>query len=347
MRARCSMRQSLLRLAGSILPISLTACAAASDLPIRGIEEPSGVTRVGDQLLIVGDDEPGAYYTIPVTGRETAFIALAPARLERHPLASGSSAFDLEGLGVLGDGRVVVLSERFPALFDEQGIVVAYGRSFVSLGGRGPEGVAILSQEDGSSRVAILWEGGYPEKELLPPELRQNALPALHPRVLLHRLPRDARDFTLAPTDVEAEVELQVPVPAGQEPYVQRFRAPDLVWHRLSIGDKEEWGWIVLLSSGWAEPPPPGSEEECTKTEKGQPLRWCHRILQRFATDGRPVGEPFDLDDVLPEAIRTANWEGLGWFVPGEKLVLVYDEALAAKRIDPQQAFVVKLPKGW
>ena len=40
-------------------------------------------------------------------------------------------------------------------------------------------------------------------------------------------------------------------------------------------------------------------------------------------------------------------WEGMGWFVPGESLVLVYDERLARRRIDPQEALVVPLPEGW
>jgi hypothetical protein len=346
MAARSPRLHRELMLAATFVASSLiTTCAA--EPPIPGIEEPSGVTRKGDKLLIVGDDEPGAYYSIPVTGSETGFIALAPSRLARHPLASGLAAFDLEAIGVLADGRTVVLSERFPALFDKRGMVVAYGRSFTSIGGRGPEGLAILPQDDGSSRVAVLWEGGYLEKDRLPPEMRTLALPALHPRVLIHRLPRDAREYEMTPSDIEGEVELQVPVPPGREPWAQRFRAPDLVWHRVKVGGKEQWGWIVLMSSAWDEQPTPGSEEECAKTEKGKPLRYCGRILQRFASDGKAVGEPFDLDDVLPEAIRTANWEGMGWLVPGEKLVMVYDEPLSAKRVDPQQAFVLSLPKGW
>jgi hypothetical protein len=343
-------RERVVRGAGGVVVAALlatmgTACAA--EPPIRGIEEPSGVTRHGDELLVVGDDEPGCYYSLPVTGSESTFIPLAPARLRRHPLASGTAAFDLEAIDVLADGRVVALSERLPGLFDENGLVVAYGKSFVSVGGRGPEGLAILPQDDGSSRVAVLWEGGYPEKDKLPPELADQELPAFRPRVLLHRLPGGATDFALGPEDVEAEVELAVPVPPGREPFAQRFRAPDLVWHRLTVGGKEEWGWIVLMSSGWDQPPAPGSEEECAKSENGKPLRWCNRILQRFTTDGQAVGDPFDLDDVLPEALRTANWEGLGWLVPGKKLVMVYDEPLAEKRIDPQQALVVALPKGW
>jgi hypothetical protein len=327
--------------------LACPACAGARRAP-AGIEEPSGVTRLGQELLVVGDDDHGVYYSLRVRGDESGLVPLAPATLGRHPLAAGPAAFDLEGVDVLADGRVVVLSERAPGLFDEAGTVVRYGRDLVELAGRGLEGLAVARNADGSSRVAVLWEGGYLEKQQLPPDLtRAGELPALRPRILVHRLLPGARDHVIVPEDVERTVELATPEPPGREPRAQRFRAPDLVWHRIPSEEGDEDGWIVLMSSGWNEPPEPGSIEECAQREDGKPLRWCHRWLQRFTLAGVAYGAPFDLDDVLPEPVRSANWEGLGWFAPGEKLVLVYDESVAERRLDPQRAFVMDLPAGW
>lgn len=349
MSTRAPIRFWLALALGTALAGSVALHAGAPEPPILGIEEPSGVRRQGDQLLVVGDEEPGTYYTMPVTGNEMGFLPLTPAKLTRHHLLSGLAAFDLESIDVLADGRVVVLSERFPGLFDEKGLVVQYPQRLLSFGGRGPEGVAVRPLDDGSSRVAVLWEGGYPEPGLIPPELKADECfrHALHPRVFVHRLPRGAESYALTKDDVEAEVELEPLLPPGKEPFVQRYRGTDLVWRELDVHGKKQWGWIVLLTSGWAEKPQPGSIEECRKTDHGEPLRWCGRFLQRFTMDGHPFGEPFDLDEVLPNSVSTANWEGLGWFVPGEKLVLVYDEPLAERRFDPQQAFVIDLPAGW
>jgi hypothetical protein len=119
------------------------------------------------------------------------------------------------------------------------------------------------------------------------------------------------------------------------------------VWHRWERDGVKSWGFIVLLSSGYAEVPAPGSTDECLRREAGEPRQYCHRWLQRFTLAGEPFGEPFDLDPVLPEPLRTANWEGLAWFVPGQSLVLVYDERLAQRRVDPQEAFILPLPAGW
>jgi hypothetical protein len=348
MPTRSPLRRWLVLAVGT-LSWPLAVRADAPEPPILGIEEPSGVRRVGDQLLVVGDEEPGTYYTMPVTGQETSFLPLAPAKLTRHHMASGLAAFDLESIDVLADGRVVVLSERLPGLFDEKGLVVQYPQRLMSFGGRGPEGVAVLPADDGSSRVAILWEGGYPEPAFIPPQLKADECVrhALHPRVFVHRLPRGAANYKLTKDDVEEEVELAPFLPPGKEPFAQRYRAPDLVWRELDVDGKKQWGWIVLLSSGWGEKPQPGSVEECRKTEHGEPLRWCGRFLQRFTMDGKPFGDAFDLDEILPNSVRSANWEGLGWFTPGHKLVIVYDESIAEKRLDPQQAYVFDLPAGW
>ena len=76
-------------------------------------------------------------------------------------------------------------------------------------------------------------------------------------------------------------------------------------------------GFIVLLSS--------------SRSPRGLKLpasaRFGPKVLQRFDLRGEPVGEPFDLGLPLKQAGSTIarNWEGLGWFEPGKKLMLVFD----------------------
>lgn len=309
-----------------------------------GIEEPSGVTHAGDSLLVVGDGDAGRWFACPVPAGARGLVPLAPPSLVSHRLSSARGATDLEAVDVLADGRVVVLSEDARALYDARGRVARYPADWEEVDGRGLEGLAVEPAAGGASRVAVLWEGGYHRTH------GTSGLAASRPRVLVHRLAPGARGAEPAPRDVERVVELRAPEPAGREPRAQRFRAPDLVWHRWTDAPSATpvEGWIVLLSSGWGEPPEPGSAEECaTVTADGRPRRWCHRWLQRFTLDGAPWGEPFDLDTILPESVRFANWEGLGWFEPGRALVLVYDEAVADRTVDPQQAFVLDLPPGW
>jgi hypothetical protein len=231
----------------------------------------------------------------------------------------------------------VVLSEDLHALLDDRGIVAVYDE-LTEKNGRGLEGLAVRDLGDGASRVAVVWDGGYPDG---------GGGGAQVPRIFVHDVPAGASGLKISPGNALAEVRLQLPLPAGAEPRAQRFRCPDLVWHRLRGDDPESWGFIVLLSSGWAVPPAAGSAEECPKRDDGRPLRWCYKWLQRFDGSGRPVGDPYDLDPAFPPPIRLSNWEGLGWFEPERSLVLVYDESVAEKVLDPQEAIVVALPEGW
>ena len=335
---------------GFVVLLAVAGCAVAGGRhpEIAGIEEASGITRAGDRLLVVSDHEPGVYYSCPLAGATPPRLPIDPTRLARHRISGSAEASDLESIGVLADGRIVLISEDLVALVDADGMVARYDERWAELGGRGVEGLAVRSLPDGSSRVAIGWEGGYPEARFLPRNLRERLRGrAWRPRVLVHDLAPGQRDLTVGPDETITDVELLVPEPPGEEPAAQRFRLPDLVWHRWPVDGEEQWGFIALLSSGWAEEPPGGSEAECPKQDGDRPARYCYRILQRFTRDGRPHGEAFDLEPLFPEATRFANWEGLGWFVPGESLVLIYDEKLARRRLDPQEALVVPLPAGW
>jgi hypothetical protein len=169
----------------------------------------------------------------------------------------------------------------------------------------------------------------------------------MEPVIVIHELAAGQRRVLVRERDAVAVLTLRVPLPRGEEPQAQRFRAPDLVWHEWSEGGNKTLGFIVLLSSSSGAPAKPGTPEECPHLDHGVPRMFCHKWLQRFDQQGNHVGEPFDLDASFPEELRTANWEGMGWFEEGKSLVFVYDEKLDQKRVDPQQAIIVPLPEGW
>lgn len=329
---------------------SVPACADSSSEPIRGIEEASGVLKIDHELWIVGDHEPGTYYRVRLDGLEPPRLRLDPTRLSRHSIAAGPYGADLESINRLPDGRVVILSERLFTLLDADGIVASYDHSLAEFGGRGLEGLAVRDLDDGRARIAVLWEGGYPDPDRLPaPVAPMVCQGALRPVIVIHDLDAGATGVHVDDGKIVAQLELKVPLPPGDEPFAQRFRAPALVWRRLRDGGNEDsWGFIVLLSSGYGEKPPADWPDACPETTAdGKPLRYCYKWLQRFTQDGEPFGEPFDLSEVVPAETRHSNWEGMGWYEPGESLVFVYDETLRRKALDPQEAFVLPLPDGW
>ena len=327
---------------------------ATVDLNVSGIQEPSGVLRSGTNLYLVGDDDHGSYFEFALSPEEIDAttgerrIPLDPKRLKRYVINSDECANDLEGIDILADGRIAVLSEERRALFDQNGIVAFYGRVLAEFGTRGVEGVAVQRGPDDSSRVAVLWEGGYPEDEELPIPLRARcsgiSIPAF---VLVHDLAAGEVRKRVLEGDASRIVILDVPPTPGVEPAAQRFRAPDLVWHSWKEAGRDVQGFIVLLSSGAAAAAMPGSAEQCPKSDNGVPLRYCYKWLQRFRLDGSRAGEPFELDQVFPQELRTANWEGMGWYEEGKRLVLTYERSFGDGSPDLQECFVMPLPEGW
>jgi hypothetical protein len=119
----------------------------------------SGITRHGDDLLIVWDKGPAAYYRYPVKKLPPGpLIPIDVSLLQPVPLAGASLPLDLEGIDVLADGRVVAVSEALSALVSEKETVAQYGGPFSELAGMGIEGVAVRRLEGGVSRVAVVWE---------------------------------------------------------------------------------------------------------------------------------------------------------------------------------------------
>ena len=285
------------------------------------ISEASGVVRSGDDLLIVDDGQRGAYFRVPLRGRKGPVIAFDLNAVESVQLPS-TLVTDMESIEVLGDGRVVVLSERLRALFGPDGVVASYDAPLAEFGKRGLEGLAVRAMPDGSSRVAVLWEGGYPEYQDVPAQLqRKVGRLAMLPIVLIHTLnPGDNGILVRSPNFIE----LQPPRPRGRAPRGQRFRAPDLVWHREADGT---WGFIALLSSF------------NSKGERKYQYHW----LQRFSRAGKAIGAPLDLDLIAPPEWNGTNWEGLAWFEENQSLVLVNESHPKPAGV----AFVVQLPDDW
>ncbi len=309
----------------------LGLCGLHTGVQAEGIEEASGIARLDDRLLIVGDKTPGAYCTYPLATTQAPRITLDPALQTQISLPEGAAALDLEGIAVLADGRVAVLSERLRALVGAQGIIAEYGTQLTEFGNRGLEGVAVLPDGRGMSRVAVLWEGGYPEYDAMPLELRHIVgRHPLRPVIWVHTIARGEAKLHVWSSHVQS-IELQVPVPDQTDPpNGQRFRAPDLVWHRWKSQSQEELGFIVLLNS------------ENSPVNRKPDYRQYH-WLQRFTLDGKPYGEPLNLKALLPEDLRDRNWEGLGWYVAGEQLIMVHDTPPSGI----PTAYILTLPQTW
>jgi len=306
----------------------LAACTVSSRDSITEIREASGVIRQSDSLLVVDDSISGAYFSVSIAGEKGPLISLQGAQVRRIPLPASPLVSDFEGIDRLADGRLIFLSERLRSLFAEDGLVAEYDSLLGEFANRGLEGLAVRVLPGGVSRIAVLWEGGYPDFPSVPWSLRNTAgRQAMRPLVVVHDLNSGIRGVELKTRDAKLAFELEVPKPAGEEPEAQRFRAPDLVWTRSRNGSAEEWNFLVLITSQ-------------DSVERPQ---YHYHWLQRFDLQGRTIGEPLDLAQFLPEYVRDANWEGLSWFEPGKSLVLVHERS---SRL-PAHAFILNLPEDW
>lgn len=379
--------------AAAIAALTLTTVASAGNAPIK-ITEVSGIARLGDRLLLVSDDEAGAYFEMKIADPSSPIIPIDPMKLKRIAMRGCEAVSDLEGLTVLGDGRVAVLSEDLHALYapirlgDKSWAVVAqFDQTFTEFGNRGIEGVSALALANGGSRIAAVWEGGYPSLASLPAQIQHSLGHApLDPLLVITTLPANAVGITASDTlgyrvlntpgsrsgNASANDPQLVPseLPKAQSepdqsapPFAQRFRAPDLVWHIWHGESGVDTGLIVLMNS-----------ENAPLRGSGVKREYKYKLLQRFNLNGEPVGEEIVINDVVKQlfdnvtpaqtrswsiAMRdhfanvkslldeqkweNVNWEGLGWYVRGESLVLIYDAVPA----DPPIAVVIPIPDNW
>jgi hypothetical protein len=283
--------------------------------------------RRDERLLVVGDATPGGYFEF-VFPKATTVFSIDPDRCRWVSVRRPLLAQDLEGIDVLADGRVVLLSEDFATLIGIDGVVVQYDARLRELANRGLEGVGVRGLADGDSRVAVVWEGGLPSSNRLSSEVEAGCV---DPIVLFHDVRAGESDLRvlLADADEEGGGPLQVRycrLAVGQIPQADGLclRAPDLVWNEGEAGAE----LIVLLSS--------------ERSSLGD--RYDAQWLQRFRVDGTPIGEPFDLKGQLPDGLDGAvNWEGLGWFVHGGSVVLIHDTPPGGT----PKACVVRIPSSW
>jgi hypothetical protein len=266
----------------------------------------------GPDLIIVGNGTPRSVYRYRLSpsdmpsgdGPRLAVIEIDETEVETG--FGGGWAVDLEAIDLLADGQVVVLSEATVSLLNRDGLVARYPYALSPMGGRGFEGLAVHT----NGRVAALWEGGYMSRAYLPTRYEGAGKLVdgpIKPIICSHYV--TGRSDSLACADGQGVTVLQVPNTPDSS---QSFRAPDLVW------DTDGESFIVLLSSLNA----------ATNVFR---YKW----LQKFTASGQPIGEPLNLCDegFLPNNVRSGkagNYEGLGWFKPGESLILVNDHSEAA-----------------
>jgi len=280
-----------------------------------------------DELLIVDDSRNNSYFRVRIPAGAGPVIALNDYLPELVTMPA-LTFVDLESIGRLADGRIVVLSERMRALVSQDGLIVEYDYPLSEVARRGLEGVAVRPLPDGSSRVAVVWEGGYPEPGSFHPQLAERAGPGpFDPIIFVSDIAAGANPGRVRWQEGLQKFTLQVPVPEGSVPEAQRFRAPDLEWYRRPGKSPEEWGFLVLLSSQNAVDPP----------------RFLHHLIQRFDAEGTPFGDPIDIAAHAPEKIGHANWEGMCWWEPGKSLILVHEGRGDVK----PNALILELQETW
>ncbi len=316
-------------LLGAALSALVLASCGPRPASFAVLNEVSGVTLHNGALYIVDDSIQGAYFRVslgqPTIGRPIPLNSLHP---EKVPLREVGPWVDLEAIDCLADGRIAVLSERIRGLIGDNGLIAEYDYPLSEFGRRGLEGLAVRRLPNRSSRIAVLWEGGYPDVGSLHPQLQQTVgLKPLLPLIFVHDLAPGAVLGRVRWESGLLRITLHPPVPEGAEPEAQRFRAPDLVWYRWPHAPGEPWGFLVLLSS----------------QNSVQPQRFLHHWLQRFDLAGQPVGEPLNIADYVPARLGAANWEGLCWYQEGRSLILVHEGS--PRR--PPNAFILELPPAW
>ena len=303
-----------------ILPVVVSG--NQSDAKDERIREASGIARVGESVLIVGDDIPGTYFKVPISSIQGVLTEIKPGMFNRFELFGGEKTTDLEGIEVMADGRIVAISEDRCELYSKDGIVARYPASFIETGNRGLEGLAIREGNSGSSVIAVLWEGGFPIAKLLEDRhkhLNSISMPIV---VFLHTLAKDAVDL-----NPEGKlIVLDNPLPPGVKSNEERFRAPGIVWHRFETGGEEQWGLIVLMRSLNAES-----------------SKFSYHYLHLYDLEGNVIAK-HDLGGIFKKYdVLDQNWEGLDWFVGGESLLMVNDNYSGDNPI----VMVIDLPEDW
>lgn len=294
------------------------------------IPEASGIVKVNNKLYIVSDDTVGKYYTYSLNGLNLSNRLLLNdcSRLDSIDLRFGKIKLDLEGISTIGN-NVVVVSERNRSLILVDSILKTYSERFTEFANRGIEGLDIktLDQSRGKYDIVAIWEGGYPVQQdiTIALEYKKNNK-SMPPFIIKYTtisnkiIKPSKRIIKLDMRKINKMIDRKSK--NYGEPYANRFRAPDLVWYKD--------GFIVLLSS----------ERSIPRKNKKE---YKYKLLQRFDINGVPIGDPLDLKQVMGNDI-SFNWEGLGWFIQDDSLILIHDSKKENKNTSIQ---IVKIPNSW
>lgn len=378
----------------AVLSCLLLTTLVWAEKPQAELTEVSGVARFGGRLLFVSDDAPGCYFELKIEDVSASIIPVDPAKLKRITMKGCEAASDLESIAVLADGRVAVLSEDMHALYSTTsvggktwGILAQFNQTVTEFGNRGVEGVAVFNLPNGTSRIAVVWEGGYPVVSSLPEQIQQQlGHNPLQPILIITDIPRNATELSVddstsykvlqtprtkdtggsefEPIQLDSELPKTIESsPQTAPPFAQRFRAPDLVWHTWSNGTEVDTGLIVLLTSENA--PLRGSN---TKRE------FKYKELLRYDLKGKPFGKSIDInslvkplfDSVTPvqqvnwsermrsqfdltrKLLEEKQWENINW----EGLDwFVRGQSLVlvygGAPVDPPFAVIIPIPESW
>lgn len=307
------------------------------------LKEPSGVIFHNGELLIVDDEHPGKifHYDITKVNKGQGYFKLnLPTKSIVQKIYNGSFLYDLESIDIFSkEGQVVVLSEQLNALVSVNTgeLIVQFPSKLSPIANRGLEGLAIKStpEKDGKYQVAVVWEGGYPWMDKLPP--KYSAIERKHndPYFAVFDIdPAVKYDLTLDDATSRGLLVTPKDLDKLDEPDAQRFRASDLVWYKD--------GFIVLLVSENSPLSFPISFDD---------LKFLHQKLVRFDIKGNPVSGMSAIninDQQVVEDVglkgRNPNWEGLCWYEENEKLLLVFDKF--PEDVD-QVAIIIDIPKEW
>ncbi len=266
------------------------------------LTEISGIARRGDTLLLVSDNSHGVYYQFTLTKMykeliakelkegHAALIELPRKNLTKVPIHGADLAMDLESIEVLTNGETAVLSEQLNALIVEKfedskksiSSVIKYHEKLGEVGGRGLEGLAARTSNNGTTYVAALWEGGYFTAKDLPVNIEGSGgllsqpliEPASKPLIFIHEIEskKPQKFKTAKPKHPVNYIKLKPPtdIPGSNFDDVDRYRATDLVWHKK--------GFIALLGSR-------------SKDGELKPIRkrYKNTILVYFDIGGDPV----------------------------------------------------------
>lgn len=270
--------------------------------------EASGVYYDGAQFLIVDNEEDRTLFSLKLADLSPPKVVKIEAVFHSR---LGDDAEDLEAIGKLADGRIVVLSEDNQALVSKDGIVAKYSKDFKEARKVGLEGLALKHLSGGDTQVAVVYEGGYMNRKGSGSKVYD--VPR-QPKVLVHIIKKDEVIGDIYPSQ-HAVIALDVPYPDEglQPPKAQRYRVPDIVWDETDCASATNSTFIALLSS------------RDSPRDKDKDADYKYKCLHRFDINGRRIGEPlylstFNLDNRI-------NWEGLAWVVPGKSLVLVGEKS--------------------